>query len=244
MKSTLLIFFITITLQFNAQNNVIHNISSVEFYKLIQAGKNVLLDVRTKSEFENEHIKDASNLNFYALDFKNKLDLLHKDEKIFLYCTTGYRSAKVADILKNKGFTNIYNLEKGIMDWNLKKLPVVKGAIAEKNKIDKYTIDKFNNLIDTDSLVFIDFYAPWCGPCRKMMPMIDSLKVEYFTKIKMVKINADASKKLNLYLQTSSVPLIEIYKDKKVIYKKEGLITRDELVNVFEDVLMKYTTKK
>jgi len=57
-------------------------------------------------------------------------------------------------------------------------------------------IGAYNRLLQSDSLVFIDFYAPWCGPCRKMMPMMDSLKVSYHKKLKIVKINSDASKKL------------------------------------------------
>ncbi|RLD62791.1 MAG: hypothetical protein DRI95_12555, partial [Bacteroidetes bacterium] len=156
------------------QKNGYYQVVSHEFDSLIKSGKGMLLDVRTKGEFDNEHIENSGQLNYYAFDFKKKLDLLPKDQEIYLYCNTGYRSEKTAKMLIKKGYTNVYNLERGIMEWNFEELPVIIGEKTDKKQADKVNIEMFASTIASDTLVLIDFYAPWCGPCWKMMPLIDS----------------------------------------------------------------------
>jgi len=209
------------------------NLNSEKFKKEIAQNGVSLIDVRTISEFKNQHIKNAQQLNFYALDFRDKLLLLPKDEAIYLYCNTGFRSEIAAKYLSYKGFKKVYNLEKGIMDWNLKNLPTVSEPDAVKDNKNKMTMGDFKKLIHSDTLVLIDFYAPWCGPCRKMMPMIDSLKIEYHPKIKVVKINADASKKLIKQLNMNTVPYFALYKKDELLFHKRGMTSRKELIDEF-----------
>jgi len=95
-------------------------------------------------------------------------------------------------------------------------------------------LDEFNALINSGELVFVDFYAPWCAPCRKMIPMIDSLKTEYKGQIAVVKINADASKKLMKSLSIQSVPNLILYKNGKSLFTHTGIISKSELENVFK----------
>ena len=97
-------------------------VDSDEFRRLISEENGVLLDVRTAREFNNGHITDAGNLNFYAMDFRKKLTMLPFDGPIYLYCNTGYRSEKAAEILIKYGYNRVYNLEHGIMEWELKEL--------------------------------------------------------------------------------------------------------------------------
>lgn len=208
----------------------INQVDALEFNEFIRKNTGILLDVRTEGEYRAEHITNSGQLNYYAFDFKKKLLLLPKDKPIYLYCNTGYRYEKAAEYLVKNGYTNVYNLEHGIMEWNLKELPVVEG---DKSLLDKENMtepDEFNKIISTDSLVFVDFYAPWCALCRKMMPMIDSLKTEYHGKIKIVKINVDISKKLIKELGLLSVPYFTIYKNNGRLYEHFGLITRDTLI--------------
>jgi len=97
----------------------------MEFNKLINNSKISLLDVRTKHEFKNGHIENAGQLNYYAFSFRQKLLLLPKNQEIYLYCNTGYRSNRAANILVENGYTKVYNLQHGIMEWNLKNLTVI-----------------------------------------------------------------------------------------------------------------------
>lgn len=228
------ISFVLVTLLSIAQNATIKQVNPVQFQQLIKNPKGVLLDVRTQSEFGNGHIANSGQLNYYALDFKKRLLLLPKNEPIYLYCNTGYRSEKAAEILIENGYKNVYNLEHGIMDWELKNLPVVADPNAKPDTDNKMDFAEYSKLIQSKELVFIDFYAPWCGPCRKMMPMMDSLKVEYHEKINIVKVNADASKSLIKELKLIGVPYLAMYKNGKLIYSKNGAVTREELTNEFK----------
>ncbi|MCF6366417.1 MAG: thioredoxin domain-containing protein [Bacteroidales bacterium] len=231
-------FLIYILFDVNAQKinekNGVTQVNSSEFKELIKNKNATFIDVRTNSEYSAEHIENAGQLNYYALDFKKKLLLLPKNQPIYLYCNTGYRSQRAGEILIKSGYKNVYNLEHGIMEWNLKELPVVEGDKSLLNKENAMSVDDFKKLIASDTLVFIDFYAPWCGPCRKMMPMIDSLKTEYHGKVKIVKVNSDVSKKLVKELKLIGVPYLVLYKSNKLLFEKSGFATREELVNEFK----------
>lgn len=229
--SFVLLIFIFLTAC--GQNQAVKQVNSVDFEQLIKDSTGTLLDVRTLGEFKNGHINKAGQLNYYAFDFRQKLLLLPKEQPIFLYCNTGYRSQRAAEILVENGYNNVYNLEHGILEWNLKNLPVTIEPDAKPDTENKMELDEFNALINSEKLVFVDFYAPWCAPCRKMMPMMDSLKIEYKDKVTIVKVNVDASKKLMKELSIVSVPYLALYHKGIVLYEQNGLITRQELENVF-----------
>ena len=226
----LVVFFVSAC----AQDSNFGNLNSIAFNNLFESKAGSLLDVRTPSEFANGHIKGAGQLNYYAFDFKKKLLLLPKDQPVYLYCNTGYRSYRAAKILADNGYREVYNLERGIMEWNLNNLPVVIEPDARPDVKNKMEPDEFYALIQSGKPVFIDFYAPWCAPCRQMMPMIDSLKADYRDKIAIVKINADASKKLVKKLQMSSVPYLALYKNGEKLFDHNGSISREELISAFE----------
>jgi len=120
------------------------------------------------------------------------------------------------------------------MDWELKNLPVVADPNAKPDTDNKMDFVEYTKLIDSGKPVFIDFYSPWCGPCRKMIPMMDSLKVECHEKINIVKVNADASKSLIKELKLIGVPYLVLYENGKLIYSKNGIVTREELTNEFK----------
>jgi len=220
-----------------AQNSNFTDLNSLEFNQIISSKNGTLLDVRTPSEFANGHIEGAGQLNYYDFDFRQKLLLLPKNEPVYLYCNTGYRSKRAADILAKNGYKQVYNLEHGIMDWNLNNLPVAVDKNARPDIENKMEPDEFYALIQSDKPVFIDFYAPWCAPCRKMMPMIDSLKAEFKEQIIVVKINADASKKLVKELNLGSVPFFAVYQSKEKKFEHYGFIGRENLVSIFERFL-------
>jgi len=111
-----------------AQQATIKNLNPAEFKSAIAKKDGILLDVRTLYEFEDGHIKDAGQLNYYSFSFKENLLKLPKDKPIYVYCRTGYRSGKTAEILLANGYKNVYNLQYGLKDWELKGLPTVKNS--------------------------------------------------------------------------------------------------------------------
>ncbi len=227
-----LLFAAIITTAF-AQESEYKNLGSYEFRKLLKTKPGTLLDVRTPSEFANGHIAGAGQLNYYALDFKQKLLLLPKGQPVYLYCNTGWRSKRAAQILRDNGYNRVYNLEKGIMEWNLEDLPLVIEPNAQPDAVDKMEPDEFYALIQSGDPVFVDFYAPWCAPCRKMLPMVDSLHSEYKDKITIVKINVDASKKLVKELQLGNVPFLVLYHKGKIAFSHAGIASKEQLTGQF-----------
>lgn len=112
----------------NAQKATVKNVNSSEFKTLIAKKNGLVLDVRTLYEFNGGHIKDAGQLNFYSFSFKENLLLLPKDKPIYVYCRTGYRSGETAEILIANGYKNVYNLQYGLREWDLKGFPTVKDS--------------------------------------------------------------------------------------------------------------------
>jgi thioredoxin 1 len=239
MKRYIITFFTLSFLYLSgcSQDAATIQVSSREFEKLVRTKPGVLLDVRTQREFQNGHIENAGQLNYYALDFRKRLLLLPKDQPIYLYCNTGYRSNRAASFLIRNAYTNVYNLQHGIMEWELADLPVIIDPDAQPDMDDKFEPAEFAQLLASEPIVFVDFYAPWCAPCRKMMPMIDSLKVEYHERLPIVKVNADASKRLMREMKLVTVPYLAIYCNGELVFEHRGEIRREELVEVLESVL-------
>ena len=91
-------------------------ISESDFVE-IQDSDYILIDVRTKDEFDLGHIDSAINLDFYSDSFQNDILSLPKNETIVLYCRTNNRSSKTAAILKENGYREILVIRGGITEW-------------------------------------------------------------------------------------------------------------------------------
>ena len=85
-----------------------------------------LIDVRTSNEFNRGHIKNAMSINFYDGHFYEQMSKLDKNKEIYIYCRSGNRSGKAASKLKEQGFTKIYDLQGGIINWTRNSLETVK----------------------------------------------------------------------------------------------------------------------
>lgn len=239
MKRIIILSLLLVILLFSSFGQVseIRQVNPEEFKEMIERAGGVLLDVRTRFEYKNGHIANSGQLNFYSFGFKKDLLMLPKNEPIYLYCNTGWRSEKAAKILAENGYENVYNLEHGIMDWELKNLPVAIDPDAKPDTENKMEYEELARFIESGKPVFVDFYAPWCGPCRTMMPMVDELKAKYHGKINIVKVNVDASKKLVKEMKIGSVPYLALYNNGKQVYTQKGTTTREELEKAFNSIL-------
>lgn len=103
------------------------NISSAEAKKVLaDPSAVVVLDIRTPAEFIGGHIRGAVNIDFYANDFKSKLEALDKDATYLIYCRTGNRTGQSLSLMQQLGFKRILHLENGITEWVGQGLPVVR----------------------------------------------------------------------------------------------------------------------
>ncbi|MBT8212620.1 MAG: rhodanese-like domain-containing protein [Acidimicrobiia bacterium] len=85
----------------------------------------VVLDVRTPEEFSGPHLSDSVNIDFYDSYFQSRLDVLDKDTPYLIYCNSGNRSGTTIDIMKDLGFSEVYDVDGGITAWLGAGLPTI-----------------------------------------------------------------------------------------------------------------------
>jgi thioredoxin 1 len=84
-------------------------------------------------------------------------------------------------------------------------------------------------VVKADKPVLVDFWAPWCGPCRMLSPLVDELAKEYDGKIKVGKINTDDNAQVATQFRISAIPTLLFFKGGKVIDQLVGVHPKTEI---------------
>jgi thioredoxin 1 len=82
--------------------------------------------------------------------------------------------------------------------------------------------------------VLVDFWAPWCGPCRSVAPIVEDLANQYAGKLKVAKINVDESSNVAMKYQVTSIPTFILFKGGKVADRVLGALPRSEFVKFID----------
>ena len=98
-------------------STIAKDVTIAEFKELILKG-GIILDVRTPNEFNEGHLENAININFYDPNFKTEIAKLDRTKTILVYCRSGGRSAKSMNIMKDNGFQTVYNMLGGYSSWS------------------------------------------------------------------------------------------------------------------------------
>jgi len=114
-----------------------HSVEEVRT-KDVDIGNQIWLDAREKEEYQVSRIGNARFVGYDNFDLSSVEDL-DKEAEIIVYCSMGYRSEKVAEKLKEAGFTNVKNLFGGIFDWHNSGRKVLDENGEETNKIHAYS---------------------------------------------------------------------------------------------------------
>ena len=111
-----------------ASSSVAISLNVEEWSTKMQAMPGPIIDVRTPGEFAQGYVPEAKLVNVSSSDFINNIDALalSKEEPVYVYCRSGNRSKKAMNMLKSNGFTQIYELNSGMIGWQKAGKPVSK----------------------------------------------------------------------------------------------------------------------
>ena len=179
----------------DTNSQIIENLKAEKFHQLIEKGDGIIIDVRTAQEFSSGHIIDATNIDYYANDFIDKLNIVRKDVAIYVYCRSGGRSSSAANKMEKLGFTKVYNLLGGIGSWDSAGYKTIKSKEIKALKRSKLTETQLNEILNNNKTVLVNFSTQWCVPCKKMKPLIEEIQREN-PNVKVLFIDADANKEL------------------------------------------------
>lgn len=219
MKKILLTLLPTIlTLSVWAQSNLIENHQALKNLRLDTTIQ--LIDVRTAEEFKDKHIHKAINIDWRdQQNFEQKIQRLDRSKPVYVYCLSGGRSKQATQKIQDMGY-KVYDIQGGIAQWESNDLPLERLNTSKTG----LTLTEYQNTIKKYPLVLVNFYAPWCGPCQNLEPIIERIKSKHAETLKVIRINVDENMDLYKSLNIKGIPMLYIYKDGIMTWSQQGLV--------------------
>lgn len=198
--------------------------------KLKAAGKDAqILDARLPEEYVQNHLEGAVSFSIATKeDFAKESAKLNKEKPVFIYSIGNGRSGILAADLKNAGFKDVTEIPGGLSKWIGLGKPVV-STVGKGLSLQEYTAS-----LSSDKLVLVDFGSRYCGSCKKLAPIVDSVKAENSGSLKVVKIEAYENKDLTKELGITQLPTLVLYRNNQVVWKKTGVTPKAEIEKVLQ----------
>ncbi len=215
----------------NQQVKTINKTISVTVYEqmLKKTIGSQLVDVRTQEEYASGHLIGAVDIDFKSPNFNTQIGELDKNKPVFIYCLSGGRSGQAANEMKKMGFREIYNMEGGIIKWNAANKPLA-STEGSNDRLKGMTQVEFAKKVYRDNFVLVDFGAKWCGPCKLMLPILESIAKKKKSSLTLLKIDADENPDLLNSKNISSIPYLELYKNGTLVWQHTGYIDEQALL--------------
>ncbi len=229
------IFFSSCFANETTKDESIINLDANSFNDHYNKHGGILLDVRTSNETDQGIIMNASVIDFYDQYFYDKISKIQKDKIVYVYCRSGGRSSRAAELLVKSGQIQVVNLMGGIKDWQNSGYDIVKNNNSKNLNIDILNQDDFNKILIHNDLVLVDFHTQWCVPCRKMIPIINEIQNEYAEHVYILKIDVDHNKLLENIYNITTVPTIVLFKEGKEILRRSGFLSSDEIKKIIKN---------
>jgi len=112
--------------------------------------------------------------------------------------------------------------------------PTFSGAVPMSKVQEVTEVDFQSQVLESDQPVLVDFWAPWCGPCRMIAPIIEQLAAENAGKAKVVKLNVDDAQNLAAGYGVNSIPTIMVFKGGQVVERFVGVQPKQRLQDALD----------
>ena len=112
--------------------------------------------------------------------------------------------------------------------------------MSENSNIIDVTETEFNDQVieaSESKLIIVDFWAPWCGPCKQLTPILEKIISKSGDKITLVKINIDENQQIAAQLRIQSIPTVYAFKDKQIVNAFQGVIPEGQIIEFIEKCL-------
>lgn len=95
--------------------------------------------------------------------------------------------------------------------------------------------DSFQNIINSDKPVLIDFFASWCGPCQMLAPILKEVKENMGDKISIIKIDVDKNQELAANYQVRGVPTMMLFQKGQQLWRQSGVLSKEEIIKTITE---------
>ena len=95
----------------------------------------------------------------------------------------------------------------------------------------------FNDLIQDEKPVLVDFFAEWCGPCKMMAPVLQDFSKEMGDKVRVIKVDVDKNQNAALAYQIQGVPTFILFQKGKILWRQSGMVTGHQLKSITSQYL-------
>ena len=133
------------------------------------------------------------------------------------------------------------NQDNELEQIRLKKIQAMLDEAEHKKQVDNHPIaitdSNFHSIVNTNELLVVDFWAPWCGPCRMVAPIIEQLALEYAGRVTFGKMNVDENRAVPSSFGIMSIPTIVVFHQGKAVETIVGAYPKSHIEAVFKRYL-------
>jgi len=185
--------------------------------KLGQQANPQIIDARSPDEFALNHLPGAVNFNLQSENYEALVKKLDASKPVFVYAIQNGRSSAVSKDLRNRGFKEVYELEKGIGNWVGGGKPIF--TTGKKG----LSLSEYNQILASNKTVLVDIGSRYCGACKKVKPILETLRQENGETLKIVELDLEESPELIASLKTvTAFPYLILYKQGEIVLKRSG----------------------
>ena len=93
-------------------------------------------------------------------------------------------------------------------------------------------MSSFNQIIQSDQPVLVDFFATWCGPCQMLAPILKEVKANLGERISIIKIDVDKNQAVAAQYQVRGVPTMILFQNGKPLWRQSGVMSKEEIIKI------------